>query len=222
MINDNQVINTIQQLNNEKIINYTDYWNSVKPKNDTEYHHRWVFSFLSVHTSWTSNVHAYNVLMNEYDNWHEDYDKLKEVIIKSRVGIYNNRTKGIWGFHQSFWENPKEWTKASNETWFDCRDRLMEKCFNLGKAKVAFALELCDPLACEVTCLDTHMLQLYGYTTQKEMAKANKGKTYDTIEQNWVEQCKSRNVPSYIARCLFWDAKQGRENSRYWSKCLEP
>jgi hypothetical protein len=28
-------------------------------------------------------------------------------------------------------------------------------------------------------------------------------------------------APNYIARCIYWDIKQGHKNSRYWSSCLE-
>jgi len=28
-------------------------------------------------------------------------------------------------------------------------------------------------------------------------------------------------VPSYIARCVYWDALQDKEDSRYWSYVLE-
>ena len=36
----------------EEVERYKSYWESIKPKNDTEIFQRWLFAFMSVHTSW--------------------------------------------------------------------------------------------------------------------------------------------------------------------------
>ena len=45
--------------NAEEVERYKSYWESIKPKNDTELFQRWLFAFMSVHTSWESNVRGY-------------------------------------------------------------------------------------------------------------------------------------------------------------------
>jgi len=181
---------------------------------------RWVFAFLSVHTTWQANINAFN-LLNNNQAWQTQFDLLEKLLIQSRVGLHSRRKKGIAQFTQDFWKNPEKWLKQPNESWIECRDRLAEKCHGLGLAKTAFALEMCYPNTNESVCLDTHMLQLYGFTDPKEQSKAARYTNYIKMEQHWVEQCQLLNAPAYIARALFWDTKQNKEDSRYWSYVFE-
>lgn len=215
-----KAIVAIGSISAEKIQDYKDYWELITPQDDEEYYWRWVFSFLSVHTTWQSNAFGY-LLLRENKFWWENEDSLENKIIEARVGLHKRRTKGIFKFTKDFWTNPEFWKKREDETWAECRDRLAKECNGLGLAKTAFALEMCYPNTNESVCLDTHMLQLYGYMTENERRKACKPEVYKEIEQHWVTECKSRDVPTYIARSLFWDAKQKKEDSRYWSCVFE-
>lgn len=210
----------IAEIPQDKIKDYQDYWNSIAPKDDHEYFMRWVFSFLSVHTTWSANVFAFNLLKANTD-WLDDVTILENKLIDSKVGLYKRRLKGIWAFTKSYWSNPDDWKKKDDESWTQCRDRLQTKCHGIGLAKTAFALEMCYPLANESVCLDTHMLSLYGYTLGKDKHKGMRYNVYTQMENHWVEQCKLRNIPAYIGRALFWDMKQNQKDSRYWSYVLE-
>lgn len=63
--------------------------------------------------------------------------------------------------------------------------------------------------------MDTHLFQFYGLDQSRDSSR------YEEIERHWIEMCKMWNVPSYIARCVYWDNLQGHTDSRYWSYCLE-
>lgn len=45
-------------------------------------------------------------------------------------------------------------------------------------------------------------------------------KHYKNIEQHWLTWSKMFNVPSYIARAIFWNRKQKQINCDYWAHCL--
>ena len=49
-------------LDRSRVVSYTDYWNSVAPKGTQDAMLRWLFAFMSVHTSWKSNVNGYNAI----------------------------------------------------------------------------------------------------------------------------------------------------------------
>ena len=89
--------------------------------------------------------------------------------------------------------------------------------YGLGLAKTSFVIEMCHPENRNVTCLDTHMLQLYSIDRK---LIANK-KLYDEIECHWSEACSKRKIPNAIARHIYWDGIQKKTDTRYWSYVLE-
>jgi len=197
-----------------EIKTYSDYWTSVKPKNTSEVFQRWLFAFMSVHTSWRSNVTGYLAIRNWWE-WLNDNENLEWRIIGSGAGLHRNRTKFISTFAKAFWANPSFYTKQDDETWTEFRDKLVESVLGLGMAKVSFSLEMIYPEMAEVTCMDTHLFQLFGLDQTKD------SKQYHEMERYWIEMCKMWNVSSYVARCIWWDRNQGYKDSRYWSFCLE-
>ena len=58
---------------------------------------------------------------------------------------------------------------------------------------------------------------MYGYTPS-----IVKDKDFESIEQHWLTMCGQRNIPPALVRFMYWDKKQGKQNSRYWSHVLEP
>ena len=196
-----------------EVQNYKDYWNSVEPKNDTEVFHRWLFAFMSVHTTWEANVKGYQAI-KDWTAWFKNDEKLMELIVNARVGLHNNRVKFISKFAEKFWQDP-EWYKYQGGDWQQFRNRLVKNILGLGIAKVSFALEMIYPNAAKVTCMDTHLFQAYGLDQSKDATR------YNAIENHWLEMCAMWQVPSYIARCILWDRKQGEKDSRYWSYVLE-
>jgi thermostable 8-oxoguanine DNA glycosylase len=195
---------------------YKTYWNdAVSPKNDSEVFQRWLFAFMSVHTSWKRNIIGYEAIKNWWE-WLNNWEELLRRIDDSKVGMQNNRLKYISEFSHKFWKNPSVYRKDNNETWVSYRDRLKERTLGLGPAKTSFAIEMCYPIDAKICCLDTHMFQAYGLDQSKDLKK------YGEIELHWITMCNLWQIPPYIARCLYWDRKQGYSNSRYWSYALEP
>ena len=69
----------------------TDYWTNLIPQDDSEMFARWVFAIMSVHTTWESNVRGYEVAMSDL-SWTISKDKLKQMIVKAKVGLYGELT----------------------------------------------------------------------------------------------------------------------------------
>lgn len=205
-----------------KIQPYNDYWKSVAPQNDKEFFQRWLFAFTSIHTTWQANVRAYNHIKN-FEVWLSDKEKLREQLILSKAGCHNLRTENIWGFSKKYWSNPSLFKKNENESWVDLRNRLSLDLKGIGLAKTSFALELCYPEKVEVVCLDVHMLRALNLKTNGYRAEnKNELNSYLNGESVWLKKSKFWNASPYILRCVFWDILQGKNDSRYWSWCLEP
>jgi thermostable 8-oxoguanine DNA glycosylase len=213
-INYDEVEKYFTNLEYALIPDYKDYWQSIAPKNDTEVFQRWLFAFMSVHTSWKANLVGYEAI-KDWWLWINKWDDLKARIESSRVGMQNNRVRYITEFTHKFWKDPSNYRKSKHETWINFRERLKEDTLGLGPAKTSFAIEMCYPNEAKLACLDTHMFQAYKLDQSKDL------RLYNTIEQHWVDMSNMWNVPPYVARCLFWDVRQGYNNSRYWSKVLE-
>jgi thermostable 8-oxoguanine DNA glycosylase len=197
----------------KEVQTYKDYWQGVAPKNDTEMFQRWLFAFMSVHTTWEANVKGYEAL-KDWTVWFKDELQLRKLIVDARVGLHNNRTRFISVFARKFWENP-ELFKCQNDNWQTFRNGLVKDILGLGIAKVSFALEMIYPNEAQVTCMDTHLFQAYGLDQSKDATR------YKEIETYWLDMCRMWNIPSYIARCILWDRKQDKTDSRYWSYVLE-
>jgi hypothetical protein len=203
----------------DKVVAYKDYWETVRPKNNDDIFRRYLFSFMSVHTTWKSNVNGYNAIKN-FSDWMDNKEALREKIKNSGCGLYNNRTKFIWDFKDQFWANPKDFYFTTKKYHVKKRDSIVSKITGLGSAKISFSLEQIHPNECRVFCGDTHMLELYGMKTLTYQSKTGLS-LYKKMERHWSINCGKLGVPLYIARCIFWDAKQNKTDSRYWSYVFE-
>ena len=204
----------------EKVQAYKEYWETVAPQTDGDRFRRYLFAYCSVHTSWQGNCRGYEAIKN-YDEWIDDKEILLDKLKNSGVGLYNNRTKFIWDFATQFWNKPSDFYLTTKKYHVKKRDSIVEKITGLGMAKVSFALEMIHPNFARVLCGDVHQLRLYDM----EHLSYNKSKQgvskYKKMEQHWSVNCGKLKVPSYIARCVYWDALQEKEDSRYWSYVLE-
>jgi hypothetical protein len=199
----------------ETIERYLVYWNTLKPKNHQEYYLRWIFAFMSIHTSWKANVVGFLAVTSlpQNFNWQQLYWAIK----RARCGLTKMRTVAIWDFHRRFWHDPTFWYPRENESMPDCRDRLAKATYGIGLTKTSFVLEMAYPKDCSVVCLDTHILQLYDYY-RKDTPNAA---IYRAMERHWIETCEKKGVPSPMVRHIYWDGVQGFEDTRYWSYVLE-
>ena len=210
-----KVAKFFSSIRDKEISDYTNYWSQLQPRFIDEAFKRYVFAFLSVHTTWENNCKAYNIL-KDFNKWKDDEALLHKKLVQSRVGMQNNRTKYLNKFIKDFWSDQAKFVvKEDIDSWTEWRDRLVKSILGLGKAKVAFALEMMYPVEAQVACMDTHLFQVYG------LDQSNNSKYYNTIEAEWVDRSNKRGLAPYMARCLYWDKNQNRKNSRYWSKVLE-
>lgn len=191
-----------------------DYWKKLKPINDSERFQRFLFAFMSVHTTWERNVIGYNNI-KDWWTWMNRWDILKDKLIESRVGLHNNRLKFISNFTTKFWSNPSNFDKGDGENWSGFRNRIVREITGLGLAKSSFAIEMIYPDEAEVVCLDTHLFKAY------ELDQTKHNRMYDKLESHWVKNSFKKDLPPYIARCIYWDRKQEKQDSRYWSHALE-
>lgn len=194
---------------------YVDYWDSIAARSDAAVFCRFLFAFMSVHTTWEINVKGYQEI-KQFEAWKDGHFGLRTRLVRSGAGLHNNRTLWISRFCDAFWADPKSFRRGVRESWHSYRDRLEARITGLGPAKVSFALELAFPLEAEVLCLDVHMLRLYGKKDQN--LRKNE---YQAYEADWVGRSRACGLPPYIIKQIHWDKAQGRADSRYWSHVFE-
>jgi len=211
-----EINNYIQSIPQSEIDTQIAYWKTISPTTDEEYYRRFVFALLSVHVGWRANIKSYIRVTSEPEIKNQAH--LKDIIKVSGVGLIENRTKGIWDLKEKFFANPAEYKKMDEESWIMFRDRLMKQIYGLGLAKTAFALELCYPNEALVTCVDVHQLRMYECDTKKSPSTT----VYRKIEDHWVDSCKARNIPPFIARNIYWNSVQEQKDCCYWTYVFEP
>lgn len=204
----------------DKVIKYKEYWESVRPQNSSDIFRRYLFAYCSVHTTWRGNCAGYEAIKN-FDDWVDDKETLREKLHKSGVGLHNNRTNYIWDFATKFWNNPKDFYLTTKKYHVKKRDSIVSKISGIGLAKVSFALEMIHPNEARVLCGDIHQLRLYDMETLKYNKSRTGTNLYKKMERHWMINCGRLGVPSYIARSIYWDDLQKKEDSRYWSFVLE-
>jgi thermostable 8-oxoguanine DNA glycosylase len=204
----------------DKIVSYKDYWESVRPQNNDDIFRRYLFAYTSVHTTWQGNVKGYNAIKN-FNEWIDSKETLLTKLHKSGVGLHNNRTNYIWDFSQKFWANPKDFYFTTKKYHVKKRDSILNKINGIGLAKISFALEMIHPNEARVLCGDIHQLRLYDVETLKYNKSKVGSSVYKKMERHWMINCGKHKVPSYIARSIYWDNLQNKEDSRYWSFVLE-
>ena len=198
---------------------YRRYADHIRPRTAGDLFRRALFAYASVHTTWELNVRLYTHI-KDYQEWLDDPDKLKDRIIASRAGLYNNRTRYIMDFAGKFWDHPRWFWKNDVETWMQYRNRLQVTALGLGPAKSSFVVEMAYLDTCEVVCSDTHFYRAYGVPPNKVNKVSDKEEKM--MEQHWLSTCQSLSVPSAIARWAKWDRLMGYSEPRYWSHVLEP
>jgi len=216
----NRADSFFQSFTMDKVEAYKNYWESVRPNNLDDIFRRYLFAYCSVHTTFQGNVKGYLAIKN-FHEWIGDKETLRSKLHKSGVGLHNNRTNYIWDFKDKFWANPKNFYFTTKKGHVKKRDSILGKINGIGLAKISFALEMIHPNEARVLCGDIHQLRLYGMDDLK-YNKSNSGiSEYKKMESHWMINCGKLGVPSYIARSIYWDALQEKEDSRYWSFVLE-
>jgi thermostable 8-oxoguanine DNA glycosylase len=187
------------------------YWITLKPETMDDNLRRWLFAFLSIHTTWRSNVKGYNAVKNL--SWINNKNILREALKISGVGLHNNRTNYIWDFKNKFQSDPTFYYKSEEESWTEYRNRLTLDIKGLGYAKTSFGVFLNYPES-DVVCLDVHLLRALGANTKTYSNKL----TYESYEDKWKNICNNK-YPG-ILREIYWNHLQGERDSIYWSECF--
>ena len=204
----------------EDVEAYSSHLSSMAPTSNEELFKRWLFAYASVHTTWAMNCRLYSALLGL--DWVKtasstDVEMLFRLITEAKAGMHNKRTDYITRFTTFFEKHPSWFWKADHEKWAAYRDRVMNAAPGIGRAKSSFVIEMTYPTTADVICTDTHIMQLYGATTS-EIGRGRVGtNTEKEMERHWVDTCRAHCIPPVIARWVFWDKKQGKTDSRYWT-----
>ena len=113
MITTTKVENFFDSIKDKDIDSYNDYWGELKPQSDNAAFKRYLFAFMSVHTSWKNNCKGYNAIKQfnkwtlekgeQLELWNYDANALFKRIEETRVGMQNNRTNYIGLFNDNFY-----------------------------------------------------------------------------------------------------------------------
>ena len=115
----------------DKVVAYKEYWESIKPQNYEDIFRRYLFSFMSVHTTWKGNVSGYKAI-KDFNEWIDNKELLLEKLKNSGVGLHNNRTEYVWDFKTKFWTNPKDYIITTKKYHVKKRDSIIDKIRGLG------------------------------------------------------------------------------------------
>jgi hypothetical protein len=209
-------LDSVDQYDVRRYVNYLDH---IKPKSEDDIFRRWLFAYASVHTSWQLNCKLYAALADL--TWMGDKVELATRIRNSGAGLHNNRTRFIWSFTDYYWKHPMWFNRTGREPWDSYRARIEDVSLGLGFAKSAFGVELVYLQDAEIMCTDTHVLQMYGYSTSEIKMGSIPKKAMTEIQAHWVDACVSRAIPPVVGRWLFWDTKQNQPDPRYWTFVFE-
>ena len=209
----------IEQISPDRVAAYESYFRTLAPRTVEDVFKRWMFAYASVHTTWEANCKLYQELQDL--SWVGNRHALLQRIERSHAGLHNNRTQFIMQFSNFYWKHPLWFNRVPGEDWFDYRDRIMERAPGIGPAKAAFLLELVYFHRSQVACFDTHMVQLYGTSTKAYAQGRVRDAELNAMERAWTAACQARGLSPCTARWIYWDTKQGKQSSTYWSYVLE-
>lgn len=196
---------------------YADYWESIKPVTTDDFFRRYLFAFTSVHTSWQGNINGYLAIRDL--GWMNDKEDLLQRLIGAKCGMFNVRTATIWKFKEQFYSHPEKFCNVEG-SWQNYRNKIVNEISGLGIAKVSFTLEMCFPNEAQVSCIDTHGIQLYEIKEKSFMTRKGMG-VYHDAENHWLDCSREVKGSSTITRAIYWDKKQNKPDSTYWTYVLE-
>lgn len=199
--------------NNSRLQLYEEYFDSIAPQNAQDIFWRFVFAFTSIHSTYKTNIRAYQALRNP-ESW-KSSEALYAALTKARCGMQNQRTKFLWKFAKDFFFgefSSLQFTKNLQHQ----RNVLTKRLLGIGMAKISFALEMSFPRQNEVVCFDVHQLRLYGKPQKINL------KDYEECEKDWCQRCLQIGFSPFVVRNLYWDILKKKKSPRFWSYVFEP
>jgi len=203
----------IRSTDRARVGRYYKYWTSIKPRGARDYYDRWLFAFASIRTTWQSNCKIF-LALKRLPIYIVEAD-IERVLRSVGSGMYKVRTRALWEFHLKYWADTSVWLPRRGESFIDARARILPELHDIGLAKTSFFFEMGWPEQCDVVCLDTHLLQLYGLS-----GSTVSDKKYLELEKHWCETCRKEGLPSPLVRHVYWDKLQKQPDTRYWSHVL--
>lgn len=196
-----------------RVDDYTKYLKSIAPQTSNEIFWRFVFAFLSIHSTYKSNTRGYMMLRNP-GAW-RTYQTLRDALVASGCGMHNQRARFLWKFREEFFGGYYGALTLEPDLQRR-RNMLVDKLLGIGMAKVSFALEMSFPTQSSVVCLDVHHLRLYG----KDATNVSK-KDYMECEDDWCARSKKVGIAPFVVRNIFWDKLKKQSSPRFWSYVFE-
>lgn len=214
-MNTTLVETNLKNFNEQQIKEYTAYWKTITPTMDaSEIYKRWLYAICSVHMKVEGSVQMYKAILRSFDLWRNDLEVLKEIIKTVGAGMHNTKAKVVFDFTQLYIADPEMFLKKEDETWVQCRDRIVKIVDGLAEAKTSFALEMIYPETCGVVCNDCHQFRFYN-------TKKGGYKHYRKLESHFILTAQKKGIPPAIARQILFDANLGYTDSRYWTSIFE-
>ncbi len=204
----------INNVDTEKAIQDLNYWRGLQlSSNETRLRNTYLFSLASPRTSWRQNVRAFLAIQALTTTFTQA--EARDALITAKCGTYIDKARYMTDFNNKFCHNPRQFEVYPYESFAEARKRIKPFILGLGLAKLAFVFEMAYPDQDEVTCLDTHILKLYGFSGS--LSKSN----YLQMESHFAQRCRQHGLPCGSVRNLYWNQIHGQEDTRYWSHVLE-
>lgn len=233
----NEIISTITDTEIEQ---YNKYWEVLKPKDEVQFHNCFVFSFLSIRTTWQKNVHGFELWGNNkildivqavMDTPDDDPAKPAKIEVMEaaadalQTGLQVKKILSVKSYLKNCYRTDLidgvpvkayDFKKKEDESWDKYRSRITKAIDHLGITKASFAIELMYPFESELICLDSRMLKMM------KLEKMKLGKRdYKNIEKLWKDECTRKGVSPAIARHIVWSRDNPGGNCTTWANCLD-
>lgn len=174
---------------------------------------RIVFAILSVHSPIHATFNAYkrlrlwSIRFGRKPRYHRTVEPILRGSTADDGAIMYAPTKAhyVADFTRD-WEVDSTPYTRNGDSEHDWRLRLQRNVKGLGLAKASFAVALCNPLASDVCCIDTH---IYALFTGSVPRGAIKPVVYLAIEDAIRRLARRHGLGTFVTQWLLWDAKRG-------------
>ena len=175
---------------------------------------RIVFAILSVHTHFSPNVKAYQMLRTRGFPTNPDPDKRVAILtrwlarVKADGGqviqFPGQKARYLDEFNERWDADPCQFTR-NGETSEEWRDRI-QTIRGLARTKASFAVCLADPKGSDVICIDRHMARLLtGAIPKSGLPKG----IYTKCEDRIRSLAARRGATPFAVQWCLWDAMRG-------------
>ena len=123
---------------------------------------------------------------------------VEDALVGARMGLSKVKAANIIALRQ-------EWDEGMFVEGEAVRVRREGGPRGLGPAKFSFAACLIAPFRNDMVCLDTHMLQMWGWPNNKPTLNQ-----YEAVEDRVMWEADRANFPPFVYQWAVWDWKRGQ------------